>query len=120
MSTLIMKDPFFITSYLEVGLKLEKAHLELRGGDFIIVLECGHEHIIEGYNPSPYHNLQQCFADIVNFISAWAESLTNGNEDLSELFPIEDEKLKEWAMLHHHELEYVEYELETEGLLSNE
>lgn len=86
---MILHPPFAISARLLPALHLGGAWLSWDGTNFYLDLPGG-EHIIDDYRPGMCNDVQQCFADILSFMGAAAESreyrLRNGvpgeNEDL--------------------------------------
>jgi len=116
---MILNPPFSITSGLYPGIKIGNATLECREGlQFVIVFDDMSEYKIEDYKPGACHNLQQCFEDILAFLSTWIEALDYPESDNKDLFPKNNLLLVKWAKKNSDDISMLQFDIqETEGLI---
>ena len=108
-----LSSPFIITSRLNAGIKIGNANIEYgSNGNFLITFDNGNEYEITEYQAGPCHSLQDSFADILGFLSAWIDSITYPDGENVDLFPVDNEGLKKWAIENSDEISMLSSDIE--------
>ena len=107
-------EPFVIAPSGDPAIKIGSAYLECDvNWTFAVRFDSGHEYIENGFNAAPQCRMQDAFASMLNFFSAWEEALAAGKDSENyDIFPPTDEQLVEWCDQNGDRISALAFELE--------